>query len=281
VKISATVIARNDGYGGNLLERATYCLNSLIHTFDEVIFVDWNSPGDLPLIYAIEDNILKTGKLKTVIVTQDQARYLTNNDAQASPCCEVLARNVAARRASGDMILATNIDIVVVNRQYLRENELDHNTFYTFPRRHIDLAQFKHIPAQNVDELQTFLYANREVFWQHGLGGAGAYPGEKWSLVCCCGDFQLAHKDIWYKIRGFEESMIYRNFADTNIQKKADLCGFGLAAKQYYDIFHINHGTQGSPLKGNNAHVAVRDFTKTSNSDNWGHPEIEFKEVIL
>ena len=42
MKLSAVVVTRNDNYGGNLNERATYCLNSLINTFDEVILVDWN-----------------------------------------------------------------------------------------------------------------------------------------------------------------------------------------------------------------------------------------------
>lgn len=281
MKISASLIARNDGYGGNLRERATYCLNSLIHTFDEVVFCDWNSPEDKPLIDEISSDIIKTGKLKTVIVSQKQASELTNHDPNASPCCEVLARNVAARRCSGDMILATNIDIVVTERKHLREEELDQNTFYTFSRRHIDLKDIEQFHPTEIDKIQKFLYENKDRYWQHGPGGAGAYIGDKWSKVCCCGDFQLANRNIWYTIRGFEESMIYRNFADTNIQKKADLYGFGLVDKQYYDLFHIAHGSQSYPMKGNCAFRTVRDFTKTENNENWGHPEIQFREVIL
>ena len=43
MKISAVIVSRNDGYGGHLNERATYCFNSAIDTYDEVIYVDWNS----------------------------------------------------------------------------------------------------------------------------------------------------------------------------------------------------------------------------------------------
>jgi hypothetical protein len=33
--------------------------------------------------------------------------------------------------------------------------------------------------------------------------------------------FQLAHRDIWNEIRGFEEELIYVLYSDTNVQKKA------------------------------------------------------------
>ena len=39
MKLSAVVVTRNDDYGGNLNDRAIYCLNSLINTFDEVILL--------------------------------------------------------------------------------------------------------------------------------------------------------------------------------------------------------------------------------------------------
>ena len=56
MKISAVIVSRNDGYGGHLNERATYCFNSAIDTYDEVIYIDWNSPTH-SLLYDIKDNI--------------------------------------------------------------------------------------------------------------------------------------------------------------------------------------------------------------------------------
>ena len=44
MKTTAVIVSRNDNYGGNLIERSTYCINSSIETYDEVIYVDWNSP---------------------------------------------------------------------------------------------------------------------------------------------------------------------------------------------------------------------------------------------
>ena len=43
MKISAVIVSRNDNYGGHLNERAIYAINSAIHTYDEVFYIDWNS----------------------------------------------------------------------------------------------------------------------------------------------------------------------------------------------------------------------------------------------
>ena len=62
MKISAVIVSRNDNYGGQLNERATYCFNSAIDTYDEVIYVDWNSPTH-SLLYDIKDNIHFKGNI--------------------------------------------------------------------------------------------------------------------------------------------------------------------------------------------------------------------------
>jgi hypothetical protein len=76
MKLSAVVVARNDNYGGDLNDRATYCLNSLIDTFDEVILIDWNSPDNHPLLWDIEKNLQGKGNLKHVVVTPEIASIL-------------------------------------------------------------------------------------------------------------------------------------------------------------------------------------------------------------
>jgi hypothetical protein len=68
-------------------------------------------------------------------------------------------------------------------------------------------------------------------------------PNDKWSIINCCGDFQLAHRDLWNKIKGFEEKMTYACFQDTNVQKKATLEGGNLIAHfelLVVDLFKTN-----------------------------------------
>ena len=115
-KISAVITSRNDNYGGHLNERATYALNSAIHTYDEVIYVDWNSETH-SLLYDIKDNLQLKGNLKHFVIPPQAASHLTNFDPDAQKCCEVLGRNIGIRRAEGDWILSTNIDVIHPKRE--------------------------------------------------------------------------------------------------------------------------------------------------------------------
>jgi hypothetical protein len=77
MKVSAVIVSRNDNYGGNLLERSTYCLNSAINTYDEVFYIDWNSPTH-SLLYDIKDNLQFKGNLKHIVISPEIASIITN-----------------------------------------------------------------------------------------------------------------------------------------------------------------------------------------------------------
>ena len=225
MKLSAVVVTRNDNYGGDLNDRATYCLNSLIDTFDEVILIDWNSPNNRPLLWDIDKNIKFRGNLKHIVITPEVASMLTNEDPHAQVCCETLGRNIAIRRATGDYIVSTNIDVIAPRRDQLEKtinNDLNKNTFYTISRRHIewkDIEEFHGGERKYGDweELRNHLIENSE----ERKYEEKVVDGDDYSIVNCCGDFQLAHRDIWDEIRGFEEELIYVLYSDTNVQKKA------------------------------------------------------------
>jgi len=50
--------------------------------------------------------------------------------------------------------------------------------------------------------------------------------GDDYSLINCSGDNQIAHKDIWNTIRGFEEDLIYVLYSDTNGAKESGYAWF-------------------------------------------------------
>lgn len=275
----AVVVGRNDGYGGNLLERFSYCINSLVATFDEVIYVDWNTIGNPPLLEAIYPNLIKTNNLKMIVVSPEEHKLFTKNDPLAQNCVEVLGRNIGLRRLSTDFLVSTNIDIICPLRKYL-EPLTDPDTFYIGARRGILLEIVAHYGGyKDFSSLQSILDEAKLNYLQ--VGPSGAYPGERWSLVNCCGDFQLASRKLWYEIKGFEESLIYRGFADTNVQKKAKLAGKNLEVRYELPLFHIEHGGSfGGTSKGvNNVGKAIKNFTTTSNMDTWGFSEYPFKIV--
>ena len=106
--------------------------------------------------------------------------------------------------------------------------------------------------------------------------------GDIWSLVVGCGDFQFAHKDVWYGIKGFEESFGGRCFADSNLMKKGAL--MFRTEKALVPIFHLNHGTgknskQGEILPMNDRFKCVNEFQETSNNDDWGWKNYKLKII--
>ena len=287
MKISAVIVSRNDGYGGHLNERATYCFNSAIDTYDEVIYVDWNSETH-SLLYDIKDNIQFKGNFKHIVITPEVASLLTNNDSHAQKCCEVLGRNIGLRRATGDYMVSTNIDIIHPKRDQLEETiaQLDLKTFYTISRRHTDWNMIKEfhngeIPFAEWKPLRDHLIATSEERHFEET----TVSGDNYSIINCCGDYQIASHEVWNTIRGFEEELIYALFADTNVQKKALMHGFGLKAIYNPALFHIEHGKGGGGFldginkKTNDQYRAVIYQQQTENTESWGFgdTEIEFE----
>lgn len=291
MKLSAVVVTRNDNYGGDLNDRATYCLNSLIDTFDEVILIDWNSPNNRPLLWDIDKNLNLRGNLKHIVITPEIASILTNEDPDAQVCCETLGRNIGIRRATGDYIVSTNIDVIAPRRDELEKtitNDLNEKTFYTISRRHIEWKDIEkyHGGGRRYSEwesLRDHLIENSE----ERKYEEKVVDGDDYSIVNCCGDFQLAHRDIWDEIKGFEEELIYVLYSDTNVQKKAVKHGFELKAIYSPALFHIYHGKGGGGFldginrKTNDMYRAVTAQEKTQNADTWGFEPIEMEYELL
>jgi hypothetical protein len=287
MKTAAIVSSRNDGYKEK--ERLIIHLTSLLETFDEVIYVDWNSPTQ-SFLYEILDDIPKTGRLKHFVIPP----HIHNMFAEAIPdlpnCYDPLAINLAIRRTDADWITCTTLDIIPPFREDFIKfiNTLDKNTFYSISRRETDYGEV----LKNKDNLTEYRkYLNSTSFPRYFP--AKVTPNDNYSIINCCGDFQLAHRDVFYKIKGYEENMCYKCFTDTNIQKKAVLNGFGLKVEYDLPIYHMSHenmlpqshttkihkAADKKPPRYNDAYEWVECFTTSKNGDNWGlgDTEIEFE----
>jgi hypothetical protein len=292
MKITAVVVSRNDNYGGHLNERATYALNSAIDTYDEVIYVDWNSPTH-SLLWDIKDNLQLKGNLKHFVIPPSAASQLTGYDSEAQKCCETLGRNIGIRRAEGDYIISTNIDVIHPKRKDIEDiiNKYQDKTFITLSRREVTWDIIKEFHGGDFkynewDKLRDYIYINSE----KRVVGEKIVQGDDYSLINCCGDFQLASKTIWNEIKGFEEDLIYALYSDTNVQKKSVKHGFDLKAIFDPPMFHINHGSKGwggggiadgVNKKANDLHRAVTFQEQTENPNTWGFSDIEIEFEIL
>ena len=284
MKTAALLYVRNDDYKED--ERVIVTLSSMLDTFDEVILLDWNTPEDRdPLLWQLEDRLPKTGRLKHMVIPPDAAKAFTNFDPRAQACTQVLSTNIMLRRTDADWIVATTIDIIAPKKETLNNflEQADENTFYTLSRRDFEISELEEFGFDKWKEYREILDQKTEPRYFP----ARVCPSDNYSIINCCGDFQLAHRDVWNNIKGFEENMLYACFQDTNIQKKAVLNGHGL--KAIYDIpfYHMSHKGMGndgsSPSKQhyNDVWKWVEYFHESENSDNWGFADVEIEYEIF
>lgn len=284
MKTAALLYGRNDNYKED--DRIIVCLESMLDSFDEVWFLDWNSPeGKNPLLWDLKDRLPKTNRLKHIVIPPNIASLLTNNDPRAQACLQTISTNIMLRRCEADWIVSTTIDIVAPNKKILNNFLLNANesTFYTLSRREVEMSELEKLGFNNWKQLRD----NLDLTSEPRFFPARVTPNDEYSLINCCGDFQLAHKSVWENVKGFEEQMIYACFQDTNIQKKAVLHGFKLEAIFDVPLYHLSHvgmGNDGSsPSKQhyNSPWDWVEFFNESQNEDSWGlvNTEIEY-EII-
>lgn len=284
MKTAALLYGRNDGYKED--ERIAICLNSMLETFDEVWFLDWNTPeGHNPILWDIEDKLSKTQRLNHIIIPPEIVFDITNNNPEAQVCLQVLATNIMLRRCDADWIVATTIDIIAPKKEILNNFLLkaNPNTFYTFSRRDIEISQLEDFGFDKWEEYREILDKTTEERRLY----AQVTPNDKYSIINCCGDFQLASKHVWNTIKGYEENMYYACFQDTNIQKKAVLNGFGLEAIYDIPLYHMSHlgmgndGSSPSKQKYNDPWKWVEYFLASENTDNWGLNGIDIEYEVI
>jgi hypothetical protein len=294
MKVSSIVFSRNDGFKED--KRCLAHFLACLETFDEVVYVDWNSDVEKgSLLWRLEDRIPKTGKIKHIVIPPSAVERLATSE-DTFKVNETLTRNIGMVRSTGDWIVNTNIDIIPPSRKELEDfiNKANKDTFYTISRREAPLDVFNKYQPEEWKELYTELA--KTIPERHFP--AKVTPNDNYSLINCCGDFQLAHRDIWMKIKGFEEGMDKFCFIDTNVQKKAVLAGFGLEVAYNPPLFHIEHGAytiteDGEKAKSDKWHQNtkqkkyndvmkwVENFQFTENRKDWGLANTDIEIEIL
>lgn len=287
MKTASITVSRNDGYKEK--ERFATHLNTLLETFDEVNYVDWNSPSG-SFLYEVIDMVPKTGRIKHFVIPP----HVHDLFAQAVPefpnVYDALAPNIALKRTDADWVVVTTSDIIPpFKNEFINFlNQCNEDTFYTISRREIEYADVvKNL--NNINKHREYLNQTSKPRYFPGK----VSPNDEYSIINCCGDFQLAHKNVWNKVKGFEEHMFYKCFVDTNVQKKAVLNGYKLEAIYDLPVYHMSHDNilpqahttklhnvaDKKPAKYNDAWDWVEVFTESKNSLDWGlgDTEIEFE----
>ena len=268
MKTAAVVVGRDDNYGENLHHRARLCLNNLAKQFDKIFYVDWKT-----LDKTLTDSAaIQNPKISTISVSLE---YIQTKYPQYVnyPIVENIARNIGIRSAvdeNYDWVLSTNIDCIIDDINF---NNLSRDTLYTARRRNV--PESYHLNNKITLEL---LKTNKDQFSVAPLsvvdGKAVWDKGDIWSLVVCCGDFQLAHSSLWSSIRGFEEAAAGRAYGDSNLMKRPIMIGKTTNILDI-DLFHLDHSNKAFRLPNeflplNDMQAYVENFQKSMNTKNWG-----------
>jgi len=89
------------------------------------------------------------------------------------------------------------------------------------------------------------------------------------------GGGMIAHRDIWQRLRGFDERMIYWGWMDHEVRVRAELAGIPIKAIYEVSVYHLRHGHPKMRRAGKiNERVfpAEMIFPKTvaANDEHWG-----------
>ncbi len=140
--LSVVVTARNDDHGGNRLGRMQLCVDGLFSQGrrhgvpTELVMVEWNPPpGRAPLAQALNWSA-RNLFCDVRVIEVPAALHEKFRHGRALPLYQMIAKNVGIRRARGEFILATNIDILFSDElfQILAARDLEKGRMYRADR---------------------------------------------------------------------------------------------------------------------------------------------------
>lgn len=162
--LSVVATSRNDNHGKNLLYRMQMFVDGFIaqckkhDLFAELIIVEWNPPPNtLPLAEALRFPQDKGPCIIRIIRVPPEV-HLMFAHADKLPLFQMLGKNVGIRRAKGDFVLATNIDILFSDELIkFMKNHLQPGHLYRVDR--LDVPEI--LPQTNsFNEILKFCFQN-------------------------------------------------------------------------------------------------------------------------
>jgi hypothetical protein len=143
--LSVVATARNDNHGGNLLGRMQVFVDAWINQCKrhglraELILVEWNPPADKPGLAEALRWPADTGPCQVRIIQVPPEIHQRYRHAEALPLYQMIAKNVGIRRARGEFILVTNIDIVFSDEvvRFLADRKLQKGRIYRIDRHDV------------------------------------------------------------------------------------------------------------------------------------------------
>jgi len=243
--LSIVITSRNDDHGGNMLHRMQVSLNGLLeqlekhHIESELILVEWNPPDDSPLL---KDMLKWPEKLRyctvraTVVPPKVHQRYEYSDKL---PMNGIVALNYGIRRARGQFILPSNMDLLYSDElmAYIASKSLKGDERYRVERHDVD----RHVVQY--DTLKEQLdYCPNNVIRVHAHLHSGAKEGLPDLHVNASGDFQLMSRQNWHLLRGYREGDIIGAYDDSLMSYASYMAGVKeVVLNEPIRLYHIDH----------------------------------------
>ena len=240
-KLGGFIVTRNDNYGGDLVGRSTIALRRMIQVLDEIVVVDMNTPkGTPPFLSLLPPDIKDSKKIKSIVVDREMcAKEL------GAPCedkmYELLARNVGLRESSAEVVISTNSEIILPPRatldQIVERGRLS-------DAKHAVILQRVNVPHEQGKGLAERDYVGEDAQVVRTLQVQNMRVGPidlmSVSMIGDCGDFQVAHRDLWQRAGGFAKKYHGHNFGDSDIIARWLSVGATVQLMNT-NVFHVIH----------------------------------------
>ena len=294
--LSLVVVTRNDGWGDDgagsvpLLVRAKAALWTMLETADEVVLVDMASPGK-PMIDSLPEAVRNHARLTSIVVSAAQCQELRHGYPCGTHFHELLARNVGVDAAACDAIASTNIDDIPPSRAVLDVLLLRHmptwQHAFTLRRygtslRGIDAARANDtmvvVPWQvsvNLNQLPPgAIEATYIDDWWTYPGVPEPITAGRWknpyvelpSMIINPGDFQLARRELWRRVKFSMDLDNKRGQGDTFLQASWLNRDVTIHIPGGVYVLHIAHSRGGNGAVAHNPWPSWK-FSNTSNGE--------------
>ncbi|MFZ4072486.1 MAG: hypothetical protein ACOYJ6_20660, partial [Caulobacterales bacterium] len=294
--ISLILYGRNDSHGYNLHKRAAISLNAMAEVLhgadDEIIFVDYNTPDDLPTFpEAIQDTLSAVTKARLRVLRVRPKHHRQFEAKTHLVALEPIARNVALRRSNPNnrWVLSTNTDMVFVPAN---PSESLSDIAAGLPDGYYHLPRFE-IPEclwEGFDRAdgQGIIKAVREFGPRFHL--REIVHSHHDNLYDAPGDFQLALRSDLFEIHGFHEEMLIGWHVDANLARRFKFKrGQVQSALKHLTGYHCDHTRQATAYHGHDRkeNDSVRFVSNVqaavipAQAETWGLADETIEEIDL
>jgi hypothetical protein len=261
-QIAVVVVGRNDDYMTDFVHRLRISVSwNLRHFASEIVFVEWNPPLNRELLSL--SLVKEFPSLRSYVVPREIHQRLCENGQ--IELLEYHAKNVGIRRAHSPWVLATNADaILALNgvQRILGTHLADDNVVWTTRRLDIHWREGR---RRGVGLLDHLIY--RRYHSYHPLG---------------TGEFCLASRRLWERVRGYDESLTSHRF-NCDRRGTQQMVAHGAQLLKAGAVLHMVHPTSCTELLQPHHGLPAAGEIPYHNRPNWGlsdRSEVQIAERV-